>query len=240
MIQILENHPNPNDIICFIDAYDVLCFSNIEEIYTKFKQYNCNILLSSELNCYPPNNLPKYELLEYQLQQKNEQFEKVFSTNFKYVNSGGYIGYCKDLLQMLKWKSVAEIVEICKDGGDQTYFSLYYLKHALNTNLVQIDYKQTIFQSMYKVHFTDFSFINGRLYNRILHTYPCFAHFNGYKIYDEMIVSNETNKEENVYEVFLQGLCDSLDKPDVEKIINYRVLFFLFYNGQYQFHLPQI
>jgi hypothetical protein len=258
MIEVLEKHMNEdkkNDIICFIDAYDVICFSGLKEIIRKFKEYNCNILLSSELNCYPPQNLYKYENVEYQMHEIQNSTSTtttetdVFSTNFKYVNSGGYIGYCKDLLQMLQWKSVDEIVDICKDGGDQTYFSLYYLEHAVNSFKtrfryeyaygVQIDYNQSIFQSMYKINFTDFAFINGRLYNKILHTQPCFAHFNGFKIYDEKMVSLDTNKEENVYEVFLNKIMHSLHYKDIQHPLNYRVLFFLFYNGKYQFNLPQ-
>lgn len=253
MINLLENHPNQDDLICFIDAYDVLCFSGLKEIIHKFKEYNCKILLSSELNCYPPQNLYKYEFVEYQMQEflLNDNIDReVFPTNFKYVNSGGYIGYCRELLKMLRWKSIEEITEICKDGGDQTYISLYYLEHAVesfktrhNNNLpygVQIDYNQTIFQSMYKIDFTDFFFINGRLYNKILKTQPCFAHFNGYKIYDEKIVSLETTKEDNVYDVFLNKITCSLQQSDRIHSLNYRVLFYIFYNGQYQYNLPQI
>ena len=265
MIEILEKRCRPKDIVCFVDAYDVLCFADEEEIHRKFKEYDCKILLSSELNPYPPKFQSQYDFLEYQIQEWEwEEWERkeqsreeekishlsspfeggggVFSTLFKYVNSGGYIGYADALLKMLKWKSVKEITAICEDGGDQTYFSLYYLEHALQDKRkwIRLDEKQEIFQSMYRIDFTDFYFKGGRLCNNVLHTQPCFAHFNGFGIYGNKIVSLETEKQENVYEVFIDKMIKSMAQPNILIPLNYRVLFFLFYNGSYQFNLPQL
>jgi hypothetical protein len=219
-------------------------------------------LLSSELNCYPPKFQNEYDEISTQMQSIELQYKYtnnnvncethppfIISTNFKYVNSGGYIGYAKSILQMLKWKSIEKITEICLDGGDQSYFNYYYLKNAIPSMIsflngdklhIQIDYKQTIFQSMYRINFTDFYFINGRLYNSILHSKPCFAHFNGYKIYDDKIMSLDTETAENVYEVFIKNIISSFIQWDTKHPLNYRVLYYLFYNGKYQFNLPQI
>lgn len=254
MIKILESH-SETDIICFIDAYDVICYSDIDEIINKFKESNCNILLSGEVNCYPEKLLGRYKDLEYQMQdflikkggENYSNISPIFPTNFKYVNSGGYIGYCSNLLQMLKWKSVKEIVEICQDGGDQTYFSIYYLEHAFDSfkrefecreknikpyDIIKIDTEQNIFQSMYYVNFTEFYYLNGRLYNSILNKKPCFAHFNGFNVYDYLITSLKTSLHENVYDVFLSTMKKSKLCSDIPLTLDYKVRFYITYNGK--------
>lgn len=241
MKEILSQHKD-TDIVCFIDAYDVLCFSDKEEILHKFKDYNCNVLLSSELNCYPPKLQSDYDYLEYMIQESREPTDApVFSTHYKYVNSGGYIGYCHGLMKMLQWKSVEEIIDICEDGGDQTYISMYYLQNAMDESLkIKIDHQQTIFQSMYRVDFREFNFKNGRLCNTVLQTKPCFAHFNGFVLYGNMIISLDTEMKENVYDVFISKFMKSIATANEIFELNYRVLFFLFYDGKYQFYIPQL
>ena len=85
--QVLEFIPD-DEIVCFVDAYDVLCMSNEHEILDKFFSYNCDIVLSSEVNCYPGENQSAYD-----------QIPSI--TEYKYVNSGGYIGYASALRKML-------------------------------------------------------------------------------------------------------------------------------------------
>ena len=69
---------------------------------------------------------------------------------------------------------------------------------------------------------------------------PCFCHFNGFKLYGEKILSLETKEEENVYDVFLNKIMLSLNFSDKMHPLSYRVLFYLFYEGKYQFNLPQV
>ena len=90
MIHFIKDY-NDNDIVCFIDAYDVIV-SNIDDIYKKFIDYNCNILFSSEFICFPYSNIEKYNILEKDIK---------YNTNFKYLNSGGYIGYKKNLYKLI-------------------------------------------------------------------------------------------------------------------------------------------
>jgi hypothetical protein len=182
MINTLKNIPD-NDIVCFIDAYDVLLFTNESEILSKFHAYDCNVLLSSELNCYPGENIHRYNAVYQTL-----GIDKM--TNFKYVNSGGYIGYKHALYDLLTWKPVEEIVNIIELGGDQNYFTEYYLEHVcIPEKRIKIDMYQRIFQSVYKLYFQDIEFKNGRVLNTVLNETPCFVHFNGYggyyyQIYD--------------------------------------------------------
>lgn len=263
MIDILESH-SETDIICFIDAYDVICYSGMDEIINKFKDSKCNILLSGEINCYPDNSLGRYKELECQMydflikngrEEDHSDISPIFPTNFKYVNSGGYIGYCSDLLKMLKWKSVKEIAEMCQDGGDQNYFSIYYLEHAFDSfkrelecrekniepyDVIKIDTEQNIFQSMYNVKFTEFYYLNGRLHNSILNKKPCFAHFNGFNVYKYLITSLKTSSHENVYDVFLSTMKKSMLCSDVPFSLDYTIRFYITYNGKTYSNFVQV
>ena len=110
---ILKEHAS-NDIICFIDAYDVLVNQNAEYVLDQFNHYQCDLLIGAELNCYPEKYKAQYPL-----------------SNAKniYVNSGGYIGYKYAIENVFRWRSYHDIHYICSDGGDQSYFTEYYLSN---------------------------------------------------------------------------------------------------------------
>jgi hypothetical protein len=219
-----------DDIVCFIDAYDVLAFANTQEILEKFKGMNCNIALSGELNCYPTKNINKYNDI-----YKGEKLP----SNFKYVNSGGYIGYKKSIIDLYDWKSLEEIHEICKVGGDQTYFTEYFLEFANNPVVnIKIDVQQRIFQSMNKIEFGDFEFINGRIHNKILDQYPCFIHFNEFGFYKMQILNLDNYQREPVLIFFLNKIKMSYN-THIEKI-NCALPFIMLIDGIPQYSLPQI
>jgi hypothetical protein len=133
MQNILQKH-SPNDIICFIDAYDVLINQNLEYLAEKFNYYNCDLLIGAELNCFPD----KYKFLYPDINSK-----------YKYVNSGGYIGYKYALDHLFNWKSHHEIFNICHDGGDQSYFTEYFISN--HSHKIKLDTECLIFQNMHLV-----------------------------------------------------------------------------------------
>jgi len=55
-ISILDD----DEIVCFTDAYDILAFGTEDEIMTKFEAFNCELVISAELNCYPIENEHAY------------------------------------------------------------------------------------------------------------------------------------------------------------------------------------
>jgi hypothetical protein len=83
-----------NDIICFIDAYDVLPtkkISNLENNFKKFREMNTNVKM-----------VIGYDLVENVLIEKME--EKWFgSFNNNRLNAGSYIGYSKDINHILTY-----------------------------------------------------------------------------------------------------------------------------------------
>jgi hypothetical protein len=240
MKRVICDVPDNNDIICFIDAYDVLVFSDETEIVEKFLSFNCNLVISSELNCYPEKYKKQYDEIIYKPNddETDKPIQKV-STQFKYVNSGGYIGYKHAIYDLLYWKEEEEMRIICQEGGDQNYVTEYFLEHMKDSKCC-LDMKQRIFQSFYKVEFGEFEMIRGRIHNKILNEYPCFSHFNGFNFYQNQICHIPTNKNENIMEVFVGLFLQSREKMDTIIEIPYRVPYHIIYNGVVQGNLPQV
>jgi hypothetical protein len=190
---IIKQHKD-DDIICFIDAYDVLVNQNFDYLLEKFYYYDCDLLIGAELNCFPD----KYKIMYPETASK-----------YKYVNSGGYIGYKHAIQQIFNWTSYDEIYRICSHGGDQSYFTEYYL--AYHCNKIKLDTECLIFQNMHLVGWNELNFNSGKLYNTVLNTFPCFIHFNG--------GSWQQNNGDNIMPVFIEKMkttstnqnCDNLD-----------------------------
>ena len=193
---------NDQDLVLFIDAYDVIVNSFYDEILTKFYEYGCDILLSSELNCFP-------DIYKEKLDNINENNE----TNYRYINSGGYIGYVKDIKKIFKWKDQNEILKICEKGSDQAYFIEFFLENYNKIN-IKIDYKSIIFQCMHLVSWDEIVFHKGRMYNNILEVYPCFIHFNG--------GSWQMDDLSNIMPIFLDKVKESKNNQDKLKLNSYK------------------
>ena len=152
-----------NEIICFVDGYDLFVNSKTDEIINKFLSYKCDLLFGAELNCFPENET---------LKKKMEAIKCL--TKYRYVNSGGYIGYASAIRKLLTWKSPTDIKKMCEEGTDQLYFAEYFI-----ANNVQLDYRQKIFQNMYRVSWNEILVKCNRFYNKKIDEYPCFVHFSG-------------------------------------------------------------
>ena len=197
---------NDTDIVIFIDAWDVLINSNKSEIVSKFLSYNCDFLVSAELNPFPKHYHKKFRKLP------DAQGKNIF------INSGGYMGYVKNIKLFLEWKSIDEIKKICKVGGDQTYLVEYYLANHDKIS-IKSDKKSLIFHSMYLVDWKDIEFREGRAYSLLFNTYPCFVHFNGgtwkakepqnniMPVFNELLIKSKENKDDK-YNLNNAGKCE--------------------------------
>ncbi len=128
MIQYLNNL-NPNDIVCFVDGFDVICVRNLNNLKNDFlkikSRENCKIIIG----------------FEQQIQLTNKIMANLFFGKCKdlSINSGTYIGYAKDLLDIL-----TKTYELNPDtkGDDQLMITKYC---NLNPNDVYIDDKCELF-----------------------------------------------------------------------------------------------
>ena len=180
MRNAVESLPD-NAIVCFIDAYDVLVNDTMKSLLDKFLALKTDLILGAELGCYPDRYRSKFS--NRVVWNKSRATKETVTTNYLYLNSGGYIGYKHAVLRCLYWKPDWVILHLCADGGDQAYFIEYYLAHSFSTS-IGLDHECSIFQNMHLVDWSDIQFRNGHMENigfvgvGDIKT-PVFIHFNG-------------------------------------------------------------
>ena len=156
-----------DDIVLCTDTYDVLLNQPPAVLLERFHAAKCDVLLSGELNCFPP------EMLSHWSNVKKSGIRL-------YPNGGVYMGTCRGLLYMLtQWKPLSEVKALMTSGDilDQGFLHLFYIAHR-DTSRVKID-DGSVFQSMHQVSWYDFMVRRGQIYNMALDTTPCLVHFNG-------------------------------------------------------------
>lgn len=126
MIQYLKKL-DPNDIVCFIDGYDVICVRNLREMTDVFlqlkKKNNCKIVIAE--NNIIMNNL--YNVVLYITVKTS--FDKCKN---KLINAGSYIGQVKDILYVLEQVYTGDntlddqkiLVKYCKTNPNDFYIDL--------------------------------------------------------------------------------------------------------------------
>jgi len=164
----------PRDVVCFTDAYDAICLSDdVDEIYEKFIAAEADVLFSAETSCFPwahTSHLYNYT-----------------PTPYRYLNSGGYIGYVAALRLVLGH-------DMSQTPCDQGYFTYVYLNHINQTDMqagggggvppppyrFKLDHECRLFQTAYAIPWTHFRVgEDGRFVNVKQGTKPCWVHFNG-------------------------------------------------------------
>ena len=144
-----------SEVIVFLDGYDTFLSDSIDEILYRYKEWNQEIVFSSERICWPD------ELIAPELKALNTNQ----NTPFQYLNSGMYIGKVGRLKELF-----AE--DIKNDEDDQLYCQKQYLK---NPKGIVMDVEQYIWMT------SDFDVIykEGQLYNPTSQCYGCAYHGNG-------------------------------------------------------------
>jgi len=191
----------PTDIVCFVDGYDVTCFlEDNTEVLEKFKAFGVDVLFSAETSCYPWSHVqPLYPST---------------SSIYRYLNSGGYMGYVAALQQVLSR-------DMSASPCDQGYMTYYYLNHVHDKNAtfkMDLDRGCVIFQTAYAIPWSHFLMKDGRLHNKVTKTQPCFLHYNGQQhlmkgggslmpiVY---ALAKEGTKELGEYEKLHDVVCDN-------------------------------
>ena len=164
-----NNEQLSSTIILFSDSYDVINVSTKTEILNKYYNiinHNPNIILfSTEKICWPNPLLEKYyPQTEY---------------SYKFLNSGGFIGNAKCILEIIKEQNIKD------NDDDQLYYTKIFLfnNKSLTTNKkIQLDYNCEIFQTLNNaINDITINNSNNRLTNNIFNTKPCLIHGNGPK-----------------------------------------------------------
>ncbi len=127
-----------NDIVLFVDGFDVLLLAPPEKILTTFAQKHVPCIFSAERRYYPNNSVADLKI-EY----------PPSDTSFRYLNSGSYIGHVSFLILMIEeiisdhysipWKKISRI------NDDQFHCHRYFIQ---NQNLVYLDRTNEFFLAL--------------------------------------------------------------------------------------------
>jgi len=169
------------DYFCFTDSVDVLFLDNENNIFNLYNKHFLNkIVFNAEINCWPDKSLSNHF--------KNKDSE------YKYLNSGCYIGPTKLIHQVIKecikfskenyvggprpkkWDYRGDSGSIFKD--DQYLFQQMYLG-LFKDNMV-IDYKCKLFQTLYNAE-NHVQYLETSVYNNHTNSTPLIIHGNGKK-----------------------------------------------------------
>jgi len=160
--KFLSNYAD-DEIVMLIDALDTYLLAKDEEIEKKFLRFNCDILYSVELNCWP-----------------NERFKPFFDVS-SFLNSGGVI-FKNSAFQKLLDIIIAFVDKNNTDGlnsvCDQHIHSFVYLIYSLDLKC-KLDTNNEIFQSLCFENEENIVKMNNRFLNKKTNTHPCVLHGNG-------------------------------------------------------------
>jgi hypothetical protein len=173
MIEYLKTI-DPNELVVFIDAYDVMMlrpFDDIEEYYNNIvKMNNCKIIISED------KAIPFYQ----------EIIGKIYFNDYKdaRLNAGSYMGKAKDILEI-----ISKINQnINNDDDDQMLFTKYYKN---NLNEFYIDSSNIFFLTRANQLNDILTDSNIKIVNKQL-TYinskPFFIHGNGHTYMHNLIL----------------------------------------------------
>jgi hypothetical protein len=150
-------HPqiNPQDIVLFTDAYDVIYQGDFDEIVARFLEFSKPLVFGCETTCNP---IPSYE-----------QYYQIRSCEFPYLNSGLFIGRAWALRKCFAGYQYND------RDDDQGFWTVQFLDK--NKDLFVLDYHNRIFLNTYGI---DLSLIkkDGDKF-RYKGTVSSFIHVNG-------------------------------------------------------------
>ena len=144
-----------NDIVMFVDGYDVVINDTEEALITRFKQFGADVVFGAEPILWPDTSIA-------------DQFPEVHTRN-RFLNSGGFIGRASVIKEMLRG-------DIGKGDDDQLYYQQIFLSKKFN---IKLDVENYIFQCVSATANALSISPNNQVYNRETGCYSCVLHGNG-------------------------------------------------------------
>lgn len=152
-LDVCEN----DQLVLFVDGYDVLINDSLEEIITRFKSFECDVVFAAEKACWPHDD----DLYKKQLDIQS-------LSGYSFLNSGCFIGYAWAL------KEITDFIEPGED--DQQFYQRQYVSRNWN---IKLDHEAYIFTCLAGTsHYTSIK-ENGQLLNSETHCCPSILHGNG-------------------------------------------------------------
>ena len=153
MKEYIQNLPD-DDIIMFVDGYDVFILNNINRIIQEYYKLDAKVIFAKDYKyCWPDDTLA----------------ELFHDGDGVYLNSGCWIGQVKEMKRILT-------TSIKDDDDDQLYFAKKYLSKRYD---IKLDKECKIFQTTDYYDMNNVVVKDNRLYNTVTKSYPCVYHGNG-------------------------------------------------------------
>ena len=147
-----------DDIVLFVDGYDVVFNDDIDTIVERFKGFNTKVLFAAEKTCWPDKSIASFFSAE---------------TEYKYLNSGLYIGYAGAILALLD-------DGISNDQDDQYYLQRKYIvDNFQHKKDLVLDTENYVFQCLAAAVEDVVIRPNMQLFNKATKCCPCILHGNG-------------------------------------------------------------
>jgi hypothetical protein len=215
MLEYLSKLPK-NDIVCFVDGYDVLCLRNLNELSKTFielkNKYNCKIIIGHDKQNYYLNYLT---------------FFYFGRCNNLSINAGTYIGFVFDLINiinnMLKTNSD-------NNADDQILLTKYCQNYS---NDFYIDINNELFLVLPRPLEELDNYVNIEN-NKVVYnnTYPFFIHASGYGYLDNIIIklgySNNPNIKNKLYYDYFKNHINLHIIPNKYYYIIIMIVIFIF------------
>lgn len=177
-----------NELILFTDAFDAYFIADENEIIDKYNSFNVPVVFSGEIACWPDSTL-------------SERYpEDSHNFHFRYLNSGGFIGRCGDIIDLIEKYYFGYRIDFSKHlWSNQYIWNQIYLKEQ---EVIKIDSNCEIFYTLCSkievsknyLHFeklrtnvlnqeksrllNEMIFEGKRFTNSITGSSPCHLHFN--------------------------------------------------------------
>jgi hypothetical protein len=180
LVKELLRHRRDDAVVLFADAFDSVLLPCRDTILGKFRAFEAPIVFSAEKGCWPdPHLKARYPQPESRAMAPQDATLRrlrptpPLETPFRYLNSGGYMGYAGAI------RSVLAELEAPDEDDDQRLFTHYFLEHR---ETVGLDHESTIFQTLHHVDPDDLTVERGnpvRVRGRLTPTETCVLHGNG-------------------------------------------------------------
>lgn len=127
--ELLKYKDDPHKVILFADSYDVIFTAGKNTILEKFDSLGARVVFGAEDFCWPNKKLAT-------------QYPKV-SFGYKYLNSGGFIGYAQEVYKIVTSHDITD------GDDDQLYYTQIFLEKALRDKYkIKLDTQANIFQNL--------------------------------------------------------------------------------------------
>jgi len=153
------NDPNLNkdDIVLFVDAYDVLLYGDKETIIERYNEFEKPLVFGAEMDCSPDDN---------NIQSRYPAFSKNYTT--RYLNSGLCIGSVEAFRDCFKGYVYVDQI------NDQYWWKEKFLERQ---DIIELDYTNKLFLNCHGVDKNNIIIENNIV--KFNHSNPLFLHFNG-------------------------------------------------------------